>query len=198
MSQYFDNDKTIKSEEFDISYSFNGKKFTLKSNNGVFSKHGLDYGSMCLMEVVQSLDLKGYILDLGCGIGVIGLSLASFDTNKYCLVDVNERATLMTNINAQKLNLSDRVEVVTSDGFTEINEKIFDYILLNPPIRAGKAVIYKLYKDSYDHLNCGGLLIIVIRKDQGALSHKKYLETIFKDVSLLHRERGYFIYKCEK
>lgn len=198
MGQYFENDEKITNEEFDIFFEFGGQKFTLKSNNGIFSKHKLDYGSMVLMETVKDLSLKGDILDLGCGIGVIGLCLAYFDENHYTLVDINSRAISMAKINAQKLNLSDRIDIIESDGFAEINEKIFDYILLNPPIRAGKGVIYKLYKDSYDHLNDGGLLIIVIRKDQGALSHKKYLETFFKEVSLINRERGYFIYKCEK
>jgi 16S rRNA (guanine1207-N2)-methyltransferase len=198
MSQYFDNDKAVKRVEKTISYYFNGVPFHLKSNNGIFSKNGLDFGSRVLMETVSSLNLTGDILDLGCGIGVIGLTLAYFDKNKYTLVDINQLACDVANINALNLSLEDRVSIKCSDGFAEINEKIFDFILLNPPIRAGKEVIYKLYKDSYDHLKRGGLLYIVVRKDQGALSHKKYLESIFQDVSLLNKDSGYYIYGCHK
>ena len=182
MSQYFTNDDSLLNEEFEITYHINGHEFLLKSNNGVFSKKGIDYGSNLLINTLLPLNLEGYILDLGCGIGIVGLSLAYFDKNEYCLVDINQTATSLAKKNAQSLNLSDRIEVTDSDGFTKINEKIFDYILFNPPIRAGKETIYKLYRDGYDHLNSGGLLFIVIRKDKGALSHEKFLKNIFQKV----------------
>lgn len=198
MNQYFDNNTELKDKDLTVNYYFNNHSFSLYSNSGVFSKNSLDFGSRLLIETVFELKLKGYTLDLGCGIGVVGLTLAYFDTNKYCFVDVNARATDLTYKNAQLLNLNDRVEVATSDSFTKINEKVFDLILLNPPIRAGKKVIYKLYKDSYDHLISGGLLFIVVRKDQGAKSHEKFLSSVFSSVSIINKDRGYFIYRCQK
>lgn len=194
MSHYFENDNQLLDKPYEINFEFNGINFSFNSNSGVFSKTRLDHGSLALMKVVIKRKLEGYILDLGCGIGSIGLVLAFFDKNKYCLVDINEKAIELCQKNAQKYKLNDRVEILTSNSFTNINEKIFDYILLNPPIRAGKQAIYILYKDSYDHLIDGGQLFIVVRKSHGALSHAKYLESIFQKVILLEKDKGYYVY----
>lgn len=197
MSQYFENDKTVIDREFYVNYVINEHEFKLVSNNGVFSKKSLDRGSKILIETILKLKLDGDILDLGCGIGVIGLTLAYFDKNNYILSDVNARAVSLAQKNANNLNLSSRVKVIESDIFTNIKED-FDYILLNPPIRAGKKVIYQMYKDSYDHLNSGGSLFIVIRIKQGALSSYKYLKMIYKDVSIINKDKGYQIIQCQK
>lgn len=197
MSQYFENDKTVIDREIYVNYVINEHEFKLVSNNGVFSKKSLDRGSKILIETILKLKLDGDILDLGCGIGVIGLTLAYFDKNNYTLSDVNARAVSLAQKNANNLNLSFRVKVIESDIFTNIKED-FDYILLNPPIRAGKKVIYQMYKDSYDHLNSGGSLFIVIRIKQGALSSYKYLKMIYKDVSIINKDKGYQIIQCQK
>jgi 16S rRNA (guanine1207-N2)-methyltransferase len=68
----------------------------------------------------------------------------------------------------------------------------------NPPIRAGKKVTYEIYRGALEHLNDGGSLYIVIRKQQGALSVKSYLEELYGNVTVLAREKGYFILKSTK
>ena len=85
--------------------------------------------------------------------------------------------------------------VVQGDGFAAV-EGGFDAIVLNPPIRTGKAVIYAMFADAAAHLNPGGALYIVIRKQQGAESAQKYLSTIYRDVERIAREKGYWVLRC--
>ena len=198
MSHYFVNDDKVASKPHNVVYSINGVDFSLESDNGVFSKNELDKGSELLIETLLPIDLGKTMLDLGCGIGVIGLTLAYFHpTLNVCHTDVNTRALGLCNANAQKLRLSQKVTVLQSDIYTKVEGK-YDSIVSNPPIRAGKKVTYEIYKGALEHLNNGGSLYIVIRKQQGALSVKSYLEQLFGNVTVLAREKGYYILQARK
>ena len=198
MSHYFVNDDKVVSKPRDIVYSINGVDFTFKSDNGIFSKNELDKGSELLIETLLPLNLGNRLLDLGCGLGVIGLTLAYFHPGlNVCLSDVNTRALSLCNANADTLKLSHRVTILQSDIYIEIEGK-FDSIVSNPPIRAGKKVTYQIYEGALKHLNDGGSLYIVIRKQQGALSVKSYLEELYGNVTVLAREKGYYILKSTK
>lgn len=195
MSHYFVNDDNVASKPRKVVYSINGVDFSFESDNGVFSKNDLDKGSELLIETLLPIDLGKSLLDLGCGIGVIGLTLAYFHPGlNVCLSDVNTRALSLCDANANTLRLSQKVTVLQSDIYTKVEGK-FDSIVSNPPIRAGKKVTYEIYKGALEHLNNGGSLYIVIRKQQGALSVKSYLEQLFGNVTVLAREKGYFILK---
>ena len=195
MSHYFVNDDNVASKPRKVVYSINGVDFSFESDNGVFSKNELDKGSELLIETLLPIDLGKSLLDLGCGIGVIGLTLAYFHpTLNVCCTDVNTRALSLCDANAKSLKLSQKVTVLQSDIYTKVEGK-FDSIVSNPPIRAGKKVTYEIYKGAFEHLNDGGSLYIVIRKQQGALSVKSYLEQLFGNVTVLAREKGYFILK---
>ena len=198
MSHYFVNDDKVVSKPRDIVYSVNGVDFTFKSDNGIFSKNELDKGSELLIEMLLPLNLGNRLLDLGCGLGVIGLTLAYFHPGlNVCLSDVNTRALSLCSANADTLKLSQRVTILQSDIYIEIEGK-FDSIVSNPPIRAGKKVTYQIYEGALEHLNDGGSLYIVIRKQQGALSVKSYLEELYGNVTVLAREKGYYILKSTK
>ena len=71
MSQYFDNDKNIKSEKRLIKFNFDNREFSMYSDNGVFSKDRFDYGTRVLLENIDIHSLCGKVLDLGCGTGVV-------------------------------------------------------------------------------------------------------------------------------
>ena len=198
MSHYFTNDEKLASQPRTVEYSFNGKDFVLESDLGVFSKNKLDYGSEILIESLLPVSLGERMLDLGCGIGPIGLTLAYFNPslNVVCS-DVNTRALALCEANARKLALSKRVTCLQSDIYIEIEGK-FHSIVSNPPIRAGKKVTYEIYRGALDHLFELGSLYVVIRKAQGAKSVKDYLEQLFGNVTVLARSKGYFVLKATK
>ena len=197
MSHYFKNDDSLKSEKRLIKYSLNSKYFELVSDLGVFSKNELDPGSELLIKTALKDSIHGDLLDMGCGYGPIGISLGSLANITHIdFVDVNKRALGLSSENAKKyLKISHNV--FESNGFENI-EKSYDYILINPPIRAGKEVIFKMFDDSIKYLKKDGVLMIVIRKDQGAPSAKTKLNSIFGNCETLDREKGYHILKCIK
>ncbi|MBQ9456895.1 MAG: class I SAM-dependent methyltransferase [Bacilli bacterium] len=193
MPQYFDNDETVIHENRTYSFTLLGKGFTLESDAGVFSKDGLDDGSRLLLETIVKTDLGTEILDLGCGIGPIGLVLASFDEKRHVtMADVSRRSLEKARQNAVALGVETQVSIIESDIYSNI-EASFTTIVTNPPIRAGKKVTYAMYAGAIDHLNEGGRLVLVIRKQQGASSCKRYLETLFSKVEVVAQHKGYRI-----
>ena len=164
---------------------------------GVFSKTGIDYGSRLLIETM-SLPADARALDVGCGYGPIGLSAALIAARgSAMLVDLNERALELARENA-RLNGIFNVRVLQSDLFSALGGETFSHILSNPPIRAGKAVVHRLFAEARDHLESGGELWIVIRKQQGAPSALARLEELYGDVRLMEREKGYHVFRARK
>jgi len=173
-----------------------GRRFAFASDRGVFATHGLDRGSRLLIETLLPLDLGNKILDLGCGIGVIGLILAAFKPSiNVTSCDVNERAVALCRDNAAALGLASRVSVLVSDRYASVPER-YDAIVTNPPIRAGKDVTYAMYAEARDHLRPGGRLYIVIRKAQGAESAGTYLRTLYPRVERIAHSAGYHVYEA--
>ena len=195
MSQYFDNDKNIKSERKIIKFNFDNKVFSIYSDNGVFSKDRFDYGTRVLLNSVDIDKLSGNVLDLGCGLGVVGIILGTF--NKCInidMVDINERAISLVrdNLTLNKV----KANVFSSDVYSNVNKK-YDYIITNPPIRAGKKVVLGMILGSYDYLNDNGILYFVMRKDHGVKTVIKKMEGMFK-VDVINRDKGFYIVKCVK
>ena len=197
MPQYFEkNDKLVDKPRY-ISYEIFNRKFTLKTDSGVFSNSQIDEGTYAFLKVLIPRQLSGSILDVGCGYGALGLTLASFlPSANFTLVDVYERALDLAKENKKTLEL-DNVTCLQSDIYSNVEGK-FDSIVINPPIRAGKKVIYAMFAGAYDHLIDGGSLFIVIRKSHGAESASKYISSIFENCSLLKRDKGYYIYESIK
>ena len=198
MGYYFDENPTLESNIREIKFSLYGQNYTYFTDNGVFSKSKVDEGSYIFLKVLLPLHLTGRILDLGCGYGPIGLTIAlNSPEARVDLADINSRALALASRSGERLNLNNRVTFLHSDIFEKI-EGPYDSIVVNPPIRAGKVVTYSMYSGSKQYLIDGGSLYVVIRKKQGAESAFKYLETVFENVIVLHKEKGYWIIKATK
>ena len=198
MSHYFQNDPNLASNLQKISFDIDGLHMSLWTDNGVFSKSRVDEGSFAFLKVLLPLGLSGKILDLGCGYGTIGLTIAMASPEaRVTLADINTRALALCEKNAQELGLSQRVTILLSDIYENI-EGQYDSIVVNPPIRAGKRVTYAMYEGAKQRLIDGGSLFIVIRKAQGAPSASKYIEELFGNITLLKRDKGYYIYQAKK
>ena len=182
-------------------FSFRFWYITLKliSDNGVFSKHNVDYGSRVLLDALHKHDQKlgDTLLDVGCGYGVIGLSLKkAYPDKQVTMLDINPRAVELTKLNAQ--NNQCEVAVHVSDAYDKVMDQSFTDIITNPPIRAGKKVIYPIFAKAYEHLLKQGNLWVVIRKAQGAESAKKYFVSIFGNCEVIQKDKGYYILRSTK
>lgn len=192
MGHYFTNEKLASNLQInDVIIS--DKKFKFYVDNGVFSKKGLDFGSRTLINALLKENLFGEVLDVGCGYGVLGIILSSFFNIKADLVDVNLRALHLTKMNA-KINNTLDIESFYSDVYSNVVKK-YDFIVTNPPIRAGKEIVYKILFEAKCHLKENGCLYFVMNKNQGAKSTIKDLEKI-ATVSVLEKNKGFFIIKC--
>ncbi|MFA6754983.1 MAG: methyltransferase [Bacilli bacterium] len=196
MSHYFIEDPSIKNHEFHIKYRINDVDFDLLSNNGVFSKSSIDKGTYFFLQELVKLPLSNKVLDLGCGYGVVGLTLkVLFPKLDMTMVDINPSCLNLVRLNVTKYGIE--AKIIESNSYSNLLDH-YDYVLLNPPISCGKEIIYNMYRETYVHLNDNGHFLIVIRKDKGALSHKKYLETLFNKVSILNKDKGYLIIESIK
>lgn len=194
MRHYFTDNTDLPEDRREHSFWFQDHEYIFTTDSGVFAKGGVDYGTMVLLESAVKEDCRGKILDIGCGYGVIGIVMKSYrpECDVTC-ADINPRAVELTRLNAEKNQCS--IKTAVSDGFADIHEK-FQMILTNPPIRAGKKVIYTIFADAYAHLEDNGCLLAVIRRQQGAESAVKELKRIFGNCEVINRDRGYWILKA--
>lgn len=191
---YYTQEPASAHKERSITARALGLTLTFETDAGVFSKNELDPGSRLLIESMGAL--SGRVLDLGCGWGPVGCCMAArWQHARIALCDVNERAAGLARENLRRNNLSG--EVSCGDGLDAV-EGAFDLIAVNPPIRAGKAVIYRLFAQSAQRLAAGGNLYVVMRRAQGAESAEKELKTLFPKVETVERGGGYRVFRAEK
>ncbi len=195
-NQYFENNLNLKNEINKIEYYFKQTKITLFSDNGVFSKSGIDFGSNLLLKNLKLENAKK-ILDVGCGYGTIGLTISKINPNVFVtMVDVNLRAISLCK-KAIEFNMIKNANVMESNVYQNIAE-YFDLIVTNPPIRAGKKIVHKILLDGIKYLKEGGALWCVIQKKQGAPSAVKALQNVYKKVEIVGNDKGYWIIKAMK
>ena len=192
MGQYFENvdlpSKMVSHDAFVL-----GKKFVFYTDNGVFSKDGLDFGSRLLLETIPLEEVGGKVLDMGCGYGVFGIVLNKVTSCCVDMVDVNLRALHLTEINIKENKLLN-VNVFESNVYEKINSR-YSCIVTNPPIRAGKRIVYDIVMNARNYLEKDGKLFLVIRKEQGAKSLIVDLKKYY-NVEVLNKKKGFFIIKC--
>lgn len=196
MTHYYTDNSNLESNPKEFEYTFDNEEFIFRSDNGVFSKGEVDYGSYLLLKCVYQRPLGKQILDLGCGFGVIGTILKRFHpTSGVDLVDVNSRAIDLSRYNGLRNNVS--INVYLTDDIRTL-EKQYDSIILNPPIRAGKMVIFGLYEKSHSVLADGGKFYIVIQKKHGAKSSYEKLKELFNEVKVLDKINGHWLIEATK
>lgn len=189
MAHYFTNEN-LESKITETKCIINGIELTLLTDNGVFSKHGLDFGTRTLLESLPHIE--GSVLDIGCGYGPIGIYLAKLGAS-VDMCDINKRALKLAKDNIKLNNVE--ANVFESDIYSNVSKK-YDYIISNPPIRVGNEILFKMLFEAKEYMHEFGHLIIVVNKDQGAKSLMKKLENSYK-VSLLNKNKGFFVIDCQ-
>lgn len=193
MGQYFTNDNSIPSKLVKTRAVVLNNSFIFYTDNGVFSKDGLDFGSRLLLENIPLTEIGESLLDVGCGYGVFGIVLNKILGVKVTMCDVNRRVLHLAEKNIKENKCSD-CSVIESNCYQNINSK-YSTIITNPPIRAGKKVVYEILEGAKDYLLPGGRLFFVVRKEQGAKSIISDMQKIY-NVEVLERKKGFFIIKC--
>lgn len=193
MTHYFINDSNLKSEIKKVNVRINNINFYFYTDNGVFSKGELDFGTELLLKAFEySYPQEKTLLDIGCGCGPIGIytSILGFTVD---MSDINERAMMLSRKALEEQDLN--ANVFESDAYHNINKK-YNYIVSNPPIRVGKEKLYEIVLGAENHLNENGELWIVVRKKQGAESIIRDMKEVYKNVEVVTKKKGFYIIKA--
>ena len=194
-NHYYTKNPDSKSQQKHWTYRLKGNTLSFTSDNGVFSKHTVDFGSELLVE---SYDIpeqfqKASLLDIGCGYGTMGLAYGkAYPELSIEMIDVNERALVLASENAQKNGIKN-VDIHESNLYDTVKKTQYEIIISNPPIRAGKTVVHTILEKAYDYLTENGQLVIVIQKKQGAPSAQKKMEEVFGNCERIQWDKGYWI-----
>ena len=197
MSHYYSREQNdIESNPSYFNFNFKGLELKFKTDNGVFSKDYIDYGSFAMLKAFIPNDIDLPILDMGSGYGPIGITVSRLFGKLVYMCEINERAYNLSleNINANKANC----KAFNSDLYEKVEGLKFSSIITNPPIRAGKDIVFKIYDEAFKHLVAGGELWVVIQKKQGAPSSKEHIEKLFGNCEIVNRDKGYYILKAIK
>ncbi|WP_137601252.1 class I SAM-dependent methyltransferase [Paucilactobacillus nenjiangensis] len=197
-NHYYTQNPDVIHQERTWNFELRGHNFKFTTDNGVFSKQSVDYGSRVLIDSFDTADLPaGKILDLGCGYGPIGLSLAhAYPERTVDMVDVNELALELARANATANEIKN-ISINSSNAYENVTDQ-YASIVSNPPVRAGKSVVDDFITEAKEHLIDDGTLWIVLQKKQGAPSAKKLMTSVFGHCEVVKRDKGYYILKSVK
>lgn len=193
MEHYFTNSYNLKSEIVRVDTKINSVSSYFYTDNGVFSKGELDFGTELLLKTFKyTYPQEKSLLDIGCGCGPIGIYALKLGFT-VDMSDINKRALHLSRMatKEQKLNAN----IFESDAYENINGK-YDYIVSNPPIRVGKEKLYEIVMNAKDHLKNNGELWLVVRKKQGADSLVKDMKLVYNTVSIENKKKGFCIIKA--
>lgn len=191
---YFAENPDAKHDIHELNVELLGQRLTFLTDAGVFSKKMIDYGSRVLLSALD-FEAGSRVLDVGCGYGTLGLTLAKAYGVAATMVDINQRALDLAQQNAERNQVS--AHIFQSNVYENVSG-IFDHVISNPPIRAGKQVVHEVISGSYEHLTEGGDLTLVIQKKQGAPSAKSKMEDVFGNCEIVKKDKGYYILRSEK
>ncbi|MBW2992535.1 methyltransferase [Candidatus Woesearchaeota archaeon] len=194
MVHYYDEKQKSKFSLRKFKARLRGNELEFYSGSGVFSKKKVDKGTMVLVE---NCIVKGDVLDMGCGIGVVGVAV-----KKDCpscdvyMTDINKRAVKLARMNTELNKV--KIKLFQGDLYEPLKGKRFNTILSNPPYTAGREVCYKIIEDAKKHLVDGGSLQLVARHQKGGKMLERKMEEIFGNVKELVKKSGYRVYLSEK
>ena len=187
----------LESKPNEFIFNFKDHSFKFHTDSGVFSKEYIDYGTFAMLKAFIPNDIDLPILDMGAGYGPIGIVVSKLYNKKTVMCEINERAYNLILKNIEENN-SDSLAYNSNLYESLDNNMKFSSVITNPPIRAGKDIVFKIYEGAYERLSKNGELWVVIQKKQGAPSSKEKLISLFGNCEIITRDKGYYILKSIK
>jgi 16S rRNA G1207 methylase RsmC len=197
-SHYFSENPSGPSKPSEFEIEVNGRTLVLQSDQGVFSRHGLDKGTAVLLDIMSrgnypTVPDGSFLADVGCGTGAIALTLAAlYPACTVIAVDVNERARALCASNAKKNGLSN-ITVLSPE---ELDETIrYSMLWSNPPIRIGKPALRQLLLEWMQRLTEDGTGRLVVSKNLGGDSLAEWLSESGFATKKLASSKGFRVFE---
>ncbi len=197
MEHYYSEQQTSLLKIKKIKQKIRGIDFEFYTSSGVFSKGKADKGTLILAEnMVINKDSK--VLDIGCGIGILGIAAAKLFNADIVMSDINKRAVTLAKMNIKLNNV--KAEVYQGNLYEPIQDytNYFDMILSNPPQTAGKEVYFQLIEQSKKYLKNNGSLQLVARHNKGGKMLSKKMKEVYGNVGIIAKKAGYWVYVSVK
>lgn len=188
---YFSSDPAAPKKTVSVLIQVGGTSIELEAASGTFSSSKLDAGTAVLLKQEEHFPKDGNVLDVGCGWGPIGLSIAAVASKCNVFgVDINQRSIEQSNLNSTNLGLTNYSAMHSRDLPEDLR---FSAIWSNPPIRVGKKVLHELMETYIPRLEPGGKAMLVVQKNLGADSFQRWLSTRFPEaeVTRVATDKGY-------
>ena len=191
MEHYYSEEPVSELKIKKISQNIKGAALEFYTASGVFSKDKIDTGTLALAENMI-IEKNSKVLDVGCGIGVLGIAAAKFFNAGVVMADINKRAVMLAKKNAELNNV--RAEIYQGNLYEKIKDNDFDAVVSNPPNTAGKELCFQLIEQAKNYLKKKGSLQIVARHNKGGKTLSKKMEEVFGNVKVMAKKCGYFVY----
>lgn len=190
---------TLKRWRQDIQFSETLREQTLKYTTtwGIFSPEAIDEGTRLLLDYME-VPANAHSLDIGCGYGPIGMTLAKLAPQGSALmVDKDFMAVEYANRNCT-LNGISNARAMLSNGLQHIPaDSRFDIVVSNLPAKASKEQHYLFLFDSYAHLNVGGRFYVVTINGLREFMARTMKE-VFGNYSKLKQGKTYTVAMAER
>jgi len=164
------------------------------SYTSLFSGSSVDEGTRLLLENIV-LPESGLVLDVGCGYGVIGITVAKLNPRlRVYMTDINSLSVKVARINARLNSVEDRVVVLQGDKYEPVKGLKFNAIYSNPPLSAGMSTVEAIILGAKEHLVSSGFAQFVLAKGGDYLAKKA--REVYRNVKTTSK-KGYIILYVE-
>ncbi len=193
VEHYFSEKQHSAAEEKEFSCRLRNIEFRFISAGGTFSKYRVDSATRLLIESADVPETVR-VLDLGCGIGIVGIVMARVLKCDVTMVEINERAAALAKRNAELNGVSKLCTVLQGDLYAPIPDDMFDSILVNPPMAAGRELCFKIIDGARKHLVKDGTLQLVARHKKGGAMLEARMIQLFGACKTLAKKGGFRVY----
>ena len=147
-------------QDLTLQTELRGQVLNLKTTWGLFSPRAIDSGSQMLLEYLE-IAADDDCLDLGCGYGVLGLTMARLAPQGHTLLVDKDFVAIEYAEKNRHLYQIENACCLLSNGFDQIPSQQFDLIVSNIPAKVGKEMLYIYLFDAWKYLKPGGSFYIV-------------------------------------